>query len=444
MSIKKKFVAVGTGGRIPMFINPIVRDYSESCELLGLCDISQTRMEFHRDRLKQLGQQSEPKLYPAADFDRMLQELKPDVVIVCTMDSLHHEYVIRAVEFGADVICEKPLTTDDEKCRNILDAIRRTGRKVRVTFNYRWSPGVTKVRELLQSGAIGNIKHVNLEYLLDTKHGADYFRRWHSNKKNSGGLLVHKSTHHFDLVNWWVNSIPKTVYGIGDLVFYGRENALARGDEKLTRYDRYTGEGDPSDPFYLSLTKDETTKGLYLNAEKDSGYIRDQNVFREGIDIEDSMSVIVRYRNGVMFNYSLNAYCPWEGFRASITGDKGRIEYEEIHTPHLITGQDDEKLGKEQAGHSKKLTVMPLFEPAYSVEIPVLEGGHGGGDPLIQEQMFSEHPRQDPFERSAGAEQGVASAIIGIAANKSIATGEVIDVDKLVTLPDTTRLGDLN
>jgi predicted dehydrogenase len=89
------------------------------------------------------------------------------------------------------------MTTDEKKAQNILDTQKRTGKKLRVTFNYRYAPGNTKIRELIMDGAIGDIFSVHFEWLLDIRHGADYYRRWHRNKHNSGGLLVHKSTHHF-------------------------------------------------------------------------------------------------------------------------------------------------------------------------------------------------------------------------------------------------------
>ncbi len=443
---KKKFVAVGTGGRITMFIDPIVRDYADDCDLVAFCDLSQVRMDYHRHRLAEsYGFKGEIKTYLADDFDRMLDEIRPDVVIVCTKDSTHHDYIIRSLDKGCDVVCEKPITVDAEKSRAIQAAVERTGGEVRVTFNVRWTPGPTKVRQLIEEGVIGNIKHVNLEYMLDTNHGADYFRRWHSEKESSGGLLVHKSTHHFDLVNWLVNSIPKTVYAVGDLVFYGKANAIARGDEALTRYERYTdAPKDDSDPFVLDLDATPASKALYRDAEAESGYIRDRNVFRDGIDIEDSMSVIVRYRNGVMFNYCLNAFCPKEGYRVHLSGDKGRIEYEELHRSHTILGKSDEELAKEQAGGTRTLKVFPLYGPAYEVEIPHIEGGHGGGDPLIQEQIFSPRAPHDPHFRSAGHEQGAASALIGIAANESIRTGLPVVIDDLLPLrPEAVRLNEL-
>lgn len=442
---KKKFVAVGTGGRIPMFIDPIARDYSEHCEIAAFCDLSQVRMDYHKDRLaKDYGYQGEIRTYPGEDFDRMIDEVQPDTVIVCTTDALHHEFIIRSVEKGCNVICEKPITVDAEKSRAILEAVERTGKNVRVTFNVRWTPSAEKLRDLIKSGAIGNVKHVNMEYLLNTDHGADYFRRWHSEKASSGGLLVHKSTHHFDLVNWLIDSIPQTVYSLGGLVFYGKENAIARGDEKLTEYERYSETKAGEDPFYYDLDKIPSTHELYRKAEQETGYVRDRNVFREGIDIEDSMSVLVRYRSGVMLNYSLNAFCPEEGYRLHISGDKGRIEYVEYHQTHIIAGQSDAELAKQQGHQRKELKVMPLFGEGYIVEIPTATGGHGGGDTRLQEAMFSPTPPADEYARNAGHEQGIASALIGIAANQSIKTGQPVEVCTLVPLrADAVRLTEI-
>ena len=78
--------------------------------------------------------------YSSDDFDRMVEETEPDVVIVTTVDAFHHEYVVRAMELGCDAITEKPMTIDVEKCNLIIDTAKRTGRELRVAFNYRWPP----------------------------------------------------------------------------------------------------------------------------------------------------------------------------------------------------------------------------------------------------------------------------------------------------------------
>lgn len=439
---KKRYAAVGTGGRIPMFIDPLVRDYRDQNELVGLCDASRQRAIYHQQRLMREYGYSEVPVFGADEFEKMLAETRPDTVIVCTVDALHHDYIVRALRAGCDVVTEKPMTTDGEKCREIFAAAQETGRSVRVTFNVRFGPGPSKLREIVAAKTIGEIKAVNLEYQLDTAHGADYFRRWHSEKNQSGGLLLHKSTHHFDFVNWCIDRVPETVFAWGALNFYGAENARARGDEKLTGYDRYDEKSlANADPFHLSIDEG-TARELYLDAEAESGYVRNRNVFRGGIDIEDTLAVLVKYRGGILLNYSLVAFSPLEGFRLTLTGDRGRIEYSESHTSHVILGQSDEELAEQQSegeGHRVSLWVYPHFGRGYEVKIPRLEGSHGGGDPLLQREIFDADAPPDNLGRSAGYQQGAASLLIGAAANASMESGLPVAIDDLCELPKNAR-----
>ncbi len=444
---KTRYAAVGTGGRIPMFIDPLVRDFKAQVELVALCDASLTRARFHQGRLMREYGYPEVPLFPADAFERMISETRPDVVIVCTVDATHHDYIIRALSAGCDVVTEKPMTTDEKKCRAILEAVQKTGHQVRVSFNYRWGPGPSKVRELLQSGVIGAVQTVNLEYQLNTSHGADYFRRWHSDKASSGGLLVHKSTHHFDLVNWWINAIPEEVFAWGGLKFYGRDNAVKRGHEQFTGYERYTGAAEAKDdPFAFALDEDEMLRGLYSEAEAESGYIRDRNVFRDDISIEDTMAVLVKYRTGAVLNYSLVAYSPQEGFRVSFTGDRGRIEYREQHASHIIIGQSDSQLAEETQhdGTHLHLRVIPMFGQGYDVPIETGSGDHGGGDPLLQRRIFDPASSAETLGRDAGHEQGAASILVGVAANHSMQNGLPVRIDDLCSLrPEARHLSEL-
>lgn len=433
MTRRKRYALVGTGGRGLSFVDSVAGRFRDDCELVGLCDTNPARMEYYNRHVVDVLGGSPVQTFPADDFDDMVRRTRPDTVIVTTVDAFHHQYIVRAMELGCDAITEKPMTIDAPKCRAIMDAVGRTGRKLAVAFNYRWRPGCTLVRKLLQEGAIGEIVHVDLSYLLDTSHGADYFRRWHREKDKSGGLLVHKGTHHFDLVNWWIDAVPETVYGMGRLAFYGRENAERRGVS--VPYDRYTGQDTGDDPFAIDLADTERTRELYLEAEKHDGYRRDRNVFGDGVSIEDTMSLLVRYRTGVVLNYSLNAYMPREGFSAAFNGTRGRLEYQEAH------GADESGL---DALWTDRLVVLPHFGEPYEVPVPSAEGGHGGADPSLQERLFSSNPTPDPWARGAGHGQGAASIMVGIAANRSFETGRPESVaDLCPELGDATHLSDL-
>ncbi|AZK45791.1 Gfo/Idh/MocA family oxidoreductase [Paenibacillus lentus] len=423
---KKKYVIVGVGGRAEFFYSELITTYKETSELVAICDVNQTRMNYTNKLLKDKYNYHEVPTYKAEDFDRMIEETKPDYVLVCTIDRTHHKYIVRAMELGCDVISEKPMTVDEEKCQEIFDAIERTGRDLRVTFNYRYAPHNTKIREVIMDGTLGEILSVNFEWLLNTQHGADYFRRWHRDKRNSGGLLVHKSTHHFDLMNFWLDSKPDTVFAMGDLRFYGKENAEKRGVTEF--YQRaYGSKAAENDPFALHLDRNEHLKCLYLDAEHEDGYQRDQSVFGDNISIEDTMSVMVKYKNKTVMNYSLNAYLPWEGFIIVFNGTKGRMEVRVTEQSYVNSGGKKENEG---ALEGLDIVVYPHFAEPYKVEVEQASGGHGGGDPVMLRDLF-EKKQEDRFNRAASHIDGALSIMTGIAANRSIRTGQPVKIDDL-------------
>lgn len=426
----KKYVLVGTGGRAEFFYGAVATDFQETCQLVAFCDINQTRMNYANKLLEEKYNHPAIATYLANDFEKMVHTEKPDTVIVTSIDRTHHRYIIRALELGCNVITEKPMTVDAEKCQEIIDAIDRTGGEVRVAFNYRYAPHNTKIRELIKNDVIGKVNSVHFEWALDTQHGADYFRRWHRDKRNSGGLLVHKSTHHFDLVNFWLGTTPDTVYASGGLHFYGKENAEARGETKF--YQRAHGsEKAKHDPFALHLEDNEHLKAMYLDAEKEDGYQRDQSVFGDGINIEDTLGVLVTYKNKAILTYSLNAYLPWEGFVVSFNGTKGRIDVRIVEKSYVNSGGEKSDEGKLQG---KTITVSPMFDVPYKVEVESGEGGHGGGDPILLNDLFGT-PVEDEFNRAASHVDGAMSILTGIAGNLSLKTGNAVKVDELINVP---------
>ncbi|MFA6666483.1 MAG: Gfo/Idh/MocA family oxidoreductase, partial [Armatimonadota bacterium] len=315
----KSYVLVGASGRaLGMYARPLVKDFSDCAKVAGIFDVNPLRAETLK---KEAG--LDCKIY--TDFDQMMTEQKPDSAIVTTVDRFHHEYIIKCLEAGAEVITEKPMTIDSEKCNAILEAEARTGKKVIVTFNYRFAPYVTAVKQAIADGLIGDVLNVDFEYMLDTSHGADYFRRWHRKKENSGGLLVHKSTHHFDLINWWIMEEPVEVMGYGTRRFYG-PTRKERGERCLTCNYKNTCE------FYFNIDASDMNHKMYHNCESADGYFRDRCVFADEINIEDSMSVNVKYSKGTLLSYSLIAHSPYEGYKASISGTKGRLEIAEYHS----------------------------------------------------------------------------------------------------------------
>jgi predicted dehydrogenase len=433
MDGKKRYAIVGLGDRANMYVSALVEHFTETCVLVALCDMNEGRLRLRSEWARERGRTV--PIYKDDQFDQMIAETRPDAVVVLTKDCMHDHYICRAMELGCDVITEKPMTTDEEKCQRIIDTQRKTGRRCTVTFNYRYAPPRTQVKELLMSGVIGNIVSVDFHWLLDTKHGADYFRRWHRNKANSGGLMVHKATHHFDLVNWWLSTVPATVYATGARNFYRPEMADRYGFTR--RGERCRGCQDAEKcPFFLDLQAYPKLKDQYLDQEQYDGYFRDRCVFSAEIDIEDTMHVVVNYRNGVQMSYSLHSFLPWEGYMVAFNGTQGRLEH--VCQESAYFSGDGSVPGELQL-EGTKTRIYPHFKSGYEVEIWQSCGGHGGGDPLLLQDVFSPNPPSDRYLRAADYRAGAWSILTGIAANHSMATGRAIAIADLIhnlTEPD--------
>jgi predicted dehydrogenase len=275
-------------------------------------------------------------------------------------------------------------------------------------------------------GEIGEVLSVDFHWLLNTHHGADYFRRWHSEKKNSGGLFVHKATHHFDLVNWWLGATPVSVMAMGKRDFYtpmtARRMGLAGAHERC-----HTCPEKDRCGFFLDLAAVPHLKELYLDNEKLDGYFRDRCVWRDDINIEDSMSAVVDYDTGATLSYSLNAFNAWEGYTVAFNGTKGRIEHTVVESTYINGAENPH--GAFTGVHTR---VIPLRGAATDLVPWTAEGDHGGGDRLMLEDIFAPDPAGDRFHRIADERAGAWSILVGIAANRSMETGAKVKIADLV------------
>ncbi len=397
----KKLAIVGCGSRgYFTFAKGLKEDYADKVDIVGVCDTNIKRCEFYRDTIN-----PDMKIYEAKDFETMIDETRPDIVLVATIDCFHHEYIVRAMRKGCDVFCEKPVTIDQEKCKIIRDAVRQTGRKLTVTFNVRFQPYFAKLKEIIASGEIGRPLSINYNYMLNTTHGGDYWKRWHRFMDKSGGMLLHKSTHHFDVVNWLLEDEPVSVSAQGARLYYGNDD-IEHGERcstcphTKTCYS-YCGEKDV-----------EGMKELYVNAEHVDGYERDHCSFKSDTDIYDTMSVSVSYKKGALLTYGINFYSTHEGFTMDIVGEKGRIQASSFFADNTIIVH--KRGGEEIKYHAETVS-----------------GGHNGADTKMFEMLFGD-VKEDPLNQRADTFEGFKSVMIGIGANQSIKEGKRIDLTHIL------------
>jgi predicted dehydrogenase len=405
---KNRIAIVGTGSRSHgMWSKSVLDAYGDKVEFVGLCDINPGRVESFK--------KSTGFTCPTfTDFEKMMKEIKPDTLIVTTVDATHHEFIIKGMEMGANIITEKPMTTDEQKCEAILEAEKKTGKKVTVTFNYRYSPHRAKIYELLRNGSIGDLTSVDFHWYLDTSHGADYFRRWHRLREKSGTLWVHKASHHFDLLNWWLESDPEEVFASGALNFYGKNNSFRHTNCRPCPH-------KDKCKFYYDITKNKNYMMLYVDNEKHDGYLRDGCVFKEDINIYDKMAATIKYANGVQVAYSLTTYSPYEGYRIAFNGTKGRIDVW-IEESNPIEKRDYDEI-----------VVTQNFGAREFIRIPEGTSGHGGGDKLLKDKIFG-GVKEDPLNQAANVRDGALAILIGIAARKSCESGQPIKIADLTSI----------
>lgn len=384
----KRLAIVGAGLRCyESYACVIAEQYSENFKIVSVCDVNIGRCEYFRETI-------DKNIRAYTDFDQMITEMKPDAVLITTPDCYHHKYIVASLGYGCDVYCEKPITIDVEKCRAIREAERKSGKHVTVTFNCRFMPYFVALKEIIASGELGKIYTVNYQHLVNPKHGGDYFKRWHRHMNISGGMMLHKSTHHFDIVNWILEDMPVTVCANGSRVFFGNGDR-PHGERCSTC--AYT----ESCPSYRDLKGDPVIRSLFFENEQYDGYVRDHCAFKPDTDIYDNMSVSVAYEKGTLLTYSLNMFSPREGFYIRIIGEKGSLELSNITKNNFITYRD---------GSTRAINYAEI------------SGEHAGGDERLIEMHFGKGGA-DPLGQCAGSFDGIKSAMIGIAANESIRNG---------------------
>jgi len=424
----KKYAVCGVSNRaIGMFIRPIIQEFSSKSEVVALLDTDTRRFEISKETHPEIAHVPE---YSPNEFDKMIKETKPDVVIVASRDDTHVDYILQTLKYNLDVIVEKPMATTAEDSRKIMEAESNSDGKVIVTFNYRYSPIHTKIKELILEGKVGKITSIDLNWYIDTYHGSSYFQRWNRDREFSGGLSIHKSSHHFDLVNWWTDQKPVEAFAFGDLFYYGEDGPL--NPEKVDGRHCGTCPVRQDCAYYTrwnSRSRTEKIKDDHLGTVDEQGpkgnythYRPDQCIFDSEISIEDAYTATVRYDQGALLSYSVNFSTPYEGYRLAINGTKGRIETLEYHSPNRTPFPTEQQT----------IDYFPLFGSKENIHVVHRSGGHGGGDPVLLEDIFLGVDPSRPYEILSGSLEGANAVATGESIWRSVKENRPIKIQELL------------
>ena len=159
---------------------------------------------------------------------------------------------------------------------------------------------------------------------------------------------------------------------------------------------------------------------LYVDCEQADGYLRDGCVFKEDVDIPDTMNAVVRYSNGVQMSYSVNTFMPIEGYRLAFNGTEGRLEVRDFER-------------QPWAAPETEMHVIKNFGERQEIVIPRAEGGHGGGDDVLRDLVFRGITLPEHM-RLPGSRAGAMSCLTGIAARKSMDAGKPVRIADLVRI----------
>jgi predicted dehydrogenase len=432
---------VGIGHRAGCWIGPAVSEYAEHVNVVGLCDPVLQRCHDAIDHW-----QIDAPCY--TDMGQMLAETQPDLTVITSPESVHRQQIVQALHAGSRVATEKPLCVTGEDAQTILEAQQTHGQPVLMGFNYRHIPLCQKIKSIIQSGVIGKPLSVQLNWMLDYHgHGGSYFHRWHGQMAQSGGLLITKATHHFDLVNWWLDDRPVEVYAQCRLNRFGSSNSPYGSDHANRCQD--CSQASQCEHFRKLNTKQHSQE-LGYQVRQVHDYHGDLCVWRDEIDIYDTHALTVQYQSGCVMSYALDATAPYEGWQLVINGTNGRLEtgIEDAKPApdwqkHFVIrkhGKGIERMPEDQYFVSSwpaeySIHVMPLDRVAYMEKVPNVAEGHGGGDQKIMRDAYLPaelNNETDPLKTRADIIDGARSMAIGAAANQSTKLNRPVRINEIL------------
>lgn len=347
--------------------------------VVGAADVSMTRLKEFQKKINE-------QVFITTDYRELLERKDIDAVAILSPDYLHEEHAIGALQAGKHVYCEKPLAITVEGCDRIIEESKKSGKHLMVGFNMRYMSMYQTMKEIIDSGVIGDLKAVWVRHFVGFG-GYFYYHDWHGTAKNTTSLLLQKGSHDLDVIHWITGKYTKKVSAFGGLDFYG-------GDKPNT---------------LTCPTCDEKDTCTEVSTE-----ILTQCAFREEIDVEDNNMLIMELEGGIKASYLQCHFTPDYSRNYTFIGTKGRVENDDVNDKIYV------KTRKSNSWHGLSDITFDMKKE---------QGSHSGADPkicndFVELVLNNKQPLTTPFA-------GRMSVAVGCAATESIRSGgKVIEVSQ--------------
>lgn len=320
--------------------------------------------------------------FVAGDYRALLDRADVDAIAVTSPDYCHEEHATAALEAGKHVFCEKPLAITIAGCDRILDAQRRSGRRLMVGFNMRYMNIFRVMKEIVDSGAIGQVRAVWVRHFVG--HGGDfYYHDWHATRANTTSLLLQKGSHDIDMIHWLTGRYTRRVAAFGSLDYFGGER--------------------PNDLRCPECPEQETCVEA-MPADSRRG----QCAFRREVDVEDNNEVIMELEGGIKAAYLQCHFTPDYHRNYVLIGTEGRLENSEPEMKVWVKTR-------------RSNSFRELADRTY--EVKAATGSHSGADPVICRDFVE--MVLDGKEPEAPAIAGRMSVAVGCQATESLRHGGI-------------------
>ncbi|GIP33241.1 Gfo/Idh/MocA family protein [Paenibacillus sp. J2TS4] len=371
-----KLGVIGYGVRISHFIEEIIRQ-EPSCRIAAIADTRHNKVR-----------EEHPELHDVAWYgsvEELLNGPKLDGILIGTRCSLHTELALKVLPTGLPLFLEKPVSTNLEDLERLKEGFRQSSSQVVVSFPLRVTTIVDKVKEIVDSGQLGTIEHV--QAVNNVPYGGVYYHNWYRDEAETGGLFLQKATHDFDYITYLLNNQPESICAMtSKQIFKGTKPAgLLCVDCEENR----------TCPESTAFREDLPDTWKYCCFAEDTGN-------------EDSGSALIRYKTGMHVSYTQNFFVRNQaGARsARLMGFKGTVEFD---------------------FYTKQVKVMMHHEDTVKTYDIVSTDGHFGGDTVLARNFIEVMRGQ--AESISTLDDGILSALMCLKAKQSAETGTFQTID---------------